>query len=135
MKFCKDLGAGNCTYGVVLPYFMKDEDENGEIFYRPKTVCIDKCMLPEILRLWKLGIKTCHNCCGHTIEPATIGVNNEYIEAMEILGYKHYYDPNPEWRHDWIFKANNQPSKETCDYAEFIYEGHSFDSIKNKIRS
>jgi hypothetical protein len=43
--------------------------------------------LPEILRLWELGIKTCGCCCGHGKQTPFIEVKEEYIPKMKELGY------------------------------------------------
>lgn len=122
LKKCKDLGAGYCSYDIWLPYLVKlpgaPIDE-----YEPKAVKIDCCLLPEILELWKLGIKTVSNCCGHTIFPPTIGVNDEYIETMKKLGYK-----NLRREYNWEFIAKTKTCygdpDAICKFADFSYEGN-----------
>lgn len=49
---CKDIGFGtfNCAYNIMLPWVGNDR--------KLHTVAIDKCLLPEIISLWELGIKT-----------------------------------------------------------------------------
>lgn len=87
---CSDIGFGTgaCAYAIYLPWKVKFhwEDESQR---RPKCVWIDKCLLPEILKLWEMGIKTTGCCCGHGHKSkAFIGVQDEYIPKMKELGYK-----------------------------------------------
>ena len=87
---CKDIkfGTFDCAYNIMLPYLVTDPC-NPSLSPFPRTVCIDKCLLPEILKLWELGIKTTGCCCGHGDKKmANIGVKDEYIEKMKSLGYK-----------------------------------------------
>ena len=91
---CKDVGFGtyNCAYNIMLPYLVKDPTEP-EAAPQPKYVAVDKCLLPEILRLWEAGIKTTGCCCGHgRPEMAFIGVRPEYIDRMKELGYTVFYN-------------------------------------------
>ena len=59
---CTDIGFGtyNCAYNIMLPYLVKDPtDPKGAP--QPKTVAIDKCLLPEILSLWEAIISLLQN--------------------------------------------------------------------------
>lgn len=56
------------------------------------TASIDKCLLPEILKLWEMGIKTTGCCCGHGKKGAFIGVDFDDIQKMKNLGYKVYHN-------------------------------------------
>jgi hypothetical protein len=81
---CKDVefGSGDCAYTIWLPYKLKDASQ--------KCVRIDKCLLPEIVKLWEKGVRTTGCCCGHGDKKvAFISVSKEYIEIMEKLGYHH----------------------------------------------
>ena len=87
---CADIGFGtyDCAYNIMLPYLVRDPCDMDA---KPTTmiVAIDKCILPEILKLWELGIKTTGCCCGHGRDGMSfIGVKPEYIEKMKSLGYK-----------------------------------------------
>lgn len=87
---CKDIGFGtfNCAYNIMLPWVGNDR--------KLHTVAIDKCLLPEIISLWELGIKTTGCCCGHdnsNQEGAFIGVESEYINRMKEMGYMVYKNP------------------------------------------
>ena len=91
---CKDISFGtyDCAYNIDLPWLTKDPcspDKAPRVY----TAAIDKCLLPEILRLWEMGIKTTGCCCGHGKQPPFIGVKPEYISKMKELGYKVH--PNP----------------------------------------
>ena len=76
------MGTGDCSYAIYLPYKLSTGEN--------KCVAIDKCLLPEIITLWELGIKTTGNCYGHGVAEAYIGVWPEYIEKMKQLGYQVY---------------------------------------------
>lgn len=96
LKKCEDIpfGTGECAYAIYLPWKC---NFNGE---RNKCVAIDKCLLPEILKLWESGIKTTGCCCGHgNANKAFIGVKFEDIQRMKNLGYTVYFNhlrPNDE---------------------------------------
>ena len=87
------FGTGYCAYAIYLPWKVKFEWED-ESQRRPKCVSIDKCLLPEIIQLWEMGIKTTGCCCGHgNINMAYIGVRFEDIDKMkEKEAYKLYFD-------------------------------------------
>lgn len=87
---CKDIrfGTYDCAYNIMLPWLVKDPLSPND---RPKpyTAAVDKCLLPEIVQLWEMGIKTTGCCCGHGNQGlAFIGVMSEYIPRMKELGYK-----------------------------------------------
>lgn len=93
-KYCDDIRIQSyeCTYTIRLPYLCKFPWEDDSC-YSEKYVDIDKCLLPEILELWKMGIKTTGCCCGHgKHEIAFIGVKDEHIDKMKELGYKVYFN-------------------------------------------
>lgn len=98
---CKDIKFGtlDCAYNIMLPYLVTDPC-NPSLSPFPKTVCIDKCLLPEILELWEMGIKTTGCCCGHgKKEFAYIGVDEKDIGRMKEMGYKVWHNscrPNDE---------------------------------------
>lgn len=73
---CEDIGFGtyNCAYNIMLPW-------------TDKYVAVDKCLLPEVLTLWELGIKTTGCCCGHGKQGPFIGVTDEFIPVMKAMGY------------------------------------------------
>jgi len=82
------FGTGYCSYAIYLPW--KVNFNGGE----NKCVSIDKCLLPEIIQLWEMGIKTTGCCCGHgDYSKAFIGVRDEYIDKMKEMGYKVWYNP------------------------------------------
>lgn len=87
-----EFGTYNCAYNIMLPWLVIDPTEPDKP-KEPKYVCIDKCLLPEILHLWEMGIKTTGCCCGHGKEEmAFIGVQPEYIEKMKSVGYRVFYN-------------------------------------------
>lgn len=99
--YCADIkfGTYKCAYDIILPYLVKFRWEDGSEL-KIMNVAIDKCLLPEILELWKMGIKTTGCCCGHGNSlMAFIGVNFEFISKMKEMGYKVWINdcrPNDE---------------------------------------
>jgi len=49
---------------------------------------VDVCLLPELVFLWKRGIRTIECCCGHGSVEGYIAVDDCYIATMHELGYK-----------------------------------------------
>lgn len=98
-KTCLDIqfGSLDCCYNIMLPYLVGlDKTET-------KNICIDKCLLPEILSLWEAGIKTGGCCCGHGDKlSAFISVNKECVNKMENLGYKRKINP-PQFDQDEFY--------------------------------
>lgn len=100
-KRCSEIlfGSYDCGYNIMLPYYVTDPTDK-EHRKQTKMVCIDKCLLPEILSLWEDGIKTTGCCCGHGDKSmAFIGVKEEYIPKMKAMGYVVQYNecrPNDE---------------------------------------
>lgn len=92
---CKDIefSTGDCAYNIHLPWRV-----DGEAY----MANIDKCLLPEILKLWEMGIKTTGCCCGHGkthMQFPYIGVREEYIQQMKDMGYvvqPNKYNPTAE---------------------------------------
>lgn len=52
------------------------------------TVTVERCILPELRRLWEQGIVTFCSCCGHGREDGWIAVGPLDRAAMEALGYR-----------------------------------------------
>lgn len=105
---CEEIGFGtyDCAYNIMLPYLVTDPTKPEQL-PEPKTVAIDKCLLPEILELWEMGIKTTGCCCGHGREGMSfVGVCPEYIEKMKSLGYKvRFNECRPEDEDSFIPKT------------------------------
>jgi len=66
---------------VPIPYWMIDPSSSQEF------ICIDTCIYPEILELWKNGVETIGCCCGHNKVPAYIQVESSSVYTMYRLGY------------------------------------------------
>ena len=90
---CKDIDYGSylCTYTIYLPWSCNFDANDAQA--EPRCVAIDKCLLPEIISLWEMGIKTTGCCCGHGKHEACIGVEFDDIQKMKDLGYKVHHNP------------------------------------------
>lgn len=80
---CSDVkfGTSDCAYNIITPFKCGYDADF-------KMVNVDKCLLPEVIKLWEKGIKTTGCCCGHARVPAFIGVESEHIQQMKELGYQ-----------------------------------------------
>lgn len=56
-------------------------------YWSKETICVDNCLVDEIKMLWDLGIITTGCCCGHNLLLPYVGVIDEYIDTMILLGY------------------------------------------------
>lgn len=99
-----------CCYHIYLPWKCGDDNNKS-----PKFVSIDKCLLPEILTLWEMGIKTTGCCCGHGRQEPFIGVTEENIQRMKNLGYKVQFNScRPEAEDSFIPKTELNYGKSKC---------------------
>lgn len=99
---CKNVTIGSYDNQVRLkrPDFMSKNKT---------TVCIDTCLVDEILYLWAHGIYTGGCCCGHNAIPASIAVIGEdSVKKMKELGYVVQYNPScPDA--EWLFYSKKIP--------------------------
>ncbi|KZC97193.1 hypothetical protein [Thalassospira xiamenensis] len=63
-------------------------------------ICIDRCLVDEVLALWMAGIRTNGSCCGHNHVPPIISVFPEYIPAMKAMGYQVQFNPSRPYAED-----------------------------------
>ncbi len=56
------------------------------------TICVDRCLVGEITRLWEIGVITTGCCCGHGKVAPYIGVIPESVSLMKLLGYSQHED-------------------------------------------
>jgi len=69
--------------GIVLFYNAPGKEKR-------TNICIDGCLVDEIIFLWRLGIETTSCCCGHQGKfPAHIMVLGAAIWKMQFLSYEH----------------------------------------------
>ena len=87
---CQDVkfDSYGCAYSIYLPYKVEGYKVEGQK-EGAKLVAVDKCLLPEILQLWEMDIKTTGCCCGHDKLKPFISVKKEFVKQMEEMGYKH----------------------------------------------
>lgn len=52
-------------------------------------ISVDKCLVEEVMELWRLKIYTLGVCCGHHKQEGYIQVKDKYIPIMEEMGYEH----------------------------------------------
>ena len=70
-------------------------------FWGGRPVGIDNCVLPDILALWRQGIRTIESCCGHKKNASGyISVALKDVEKMKALGWR---EESPERKRPDIF--------------------------------
>jgi hypothetical protein len=103
-----------CSYKIYPPWKCKfdwEDDSKKE----PVLVCIDKCLLPEILKLWEMGIKTTGCCCGHGKDKPFISVDFDDIQKMKDLGYEIFHNEcRPDDEDSFIPKTVFDYQKSKC---------------------
>ncbi len=52
-------------------------------WWHRETICVDRCIIPQIEALWAAGVKTLGCCCGHGKTSPSI-VINENSTAEEV---------------------------------------------------
>lgn len=79
MCHCNNIEIGSYKNQIMIPNWW-----NG------KLVCIDRCLLDEILYLWRNSIITTSCCCGHNKKQPYICVKDLFHNNMKLLGYKYF---------------------------------------------
>lgn len=99
---CCDIkyGTYDCAYNIQTPWISDDGNAH--------FIAVDKCLLPEIIKLWEMGIRTTGCCCGHgNKRMAFIGVRNDFIPKMKDLGYTVQFNPcRPNDEDSFVPKTN-----------------------------
>jgi len=112
---CVDVKYSTNANTIVLGYYpcMREYRDNrlkaGLLAY---GIGIDRCLVEEIVKLWKSEIRTLGCCCGHNKLPGTVIVNPEDIEKIRLLGYKQYIYPDDPHRDDTFLTKSYKYSLE-----------------------
>lgn len=78
---------------VIIPPIKQVVDRRTKAGLNP-AVCVDPCILEEIILLWEAGIITHGCCCGHN-DPrwySFVNVDEKSIEQMLAMGYVQYHE-------------------------------------------
>lgn len=70
-----------------LPQWSKERKRKLQNKQAP-TICVDKCIVACIERLWEIGIETTGCCCGHNINRAWVSVDPEDYRYMFEAGFE-----------------------------------------------
>ena len=106
---CSEIkfGSYDCAYVIYLPWKTKFPWKDDSQL-KPKCVFIDKCLLPEIIQLWEMGIKTTGCCCGHgRKEMACIAVQEKYMPKMKKLDYEVWFNPCRPKDEDFLYQKRS----------------------------
>jgi hypothetical protein len=55
---------------------------------RKRIAGIDRCIIPLITSLWRMGIETIESCCGHGHVDGYVAVDYESIDKMRQVGFE-----------------------------------------------
>lgn len=100
---CKCLNVEIGTYKNQVSLYVPEENHTMSEYMnnrrkvglsKGRLICVDRCLMNEIIYLWKKGIRTTGCCCGHNKLLGFIGVFEEDIQKMKDLGYKVAYNPS-----------------------------------------
>jgi len=58
----------------------------------PQPKKIDACISWEVHELWQKEVPAIVGCCGHNVHDPFVVVPEKYIERMEFLGYKRFFE-------------------------------------------
>lgn len=121
---CKNVNVGEYTNQTTLkvPTLLYNSK-----YFSNEYICVDTCLVEEIIYLWDNGIRTTGCCCGHNKLIPYIGVIEEDVDKMIEMGYKILFNPNGIdncLRCDSFYPI-------TVDYTKEMY----VDSIKHFINT
>lgn len=107
---CANVAMGSYGNQVIMnrPAHMIGRKEGSS---NPETICIDTCLVDEIIDLWHKGIITTGCCCGHNTHHSYIGVIDGHVSRMLSLGYEVLFNPNRPMDRD-TFKAKSIKQQE-----------------------
>jgi len=96
---CKNVEIGSYDNQIILGYYpvMREYADNrlkeGLSNY---GICVDRCIVDQVVELWEAGIRTYGSCCGHNKTEGFINVGEEDYEKALLLGFEPYvFDKKP----------------------------------------
>lgn len=102
---CVNVKIGSYDNQVCLGFYecMREyADNRRKLGLSEYGICVDRCLMNEIIFLWEHGIRTYGCCCGHNTGLACINIDEEdFVKALQ-LGYKKYHFPDEPNRDDTI---------------------------------
>jgi len=81
-------------------------------------IMIDRCLVDEVVSLWKANIRTYGNCCGHNIPGVRpmINIDPDDMDKAIALGYEVYrFENEPERRDTIIPKSVTNDREQKAD--------------------
>ncbi len=82
-----------------MAYYKRHRQAHGLLPF----ISVDKCCVPELVLLWKNGIKTYGCCCGHGKAHPYINVPEDQFRAALNLGFRPYRYPDDPKRKDAVY--------------------------------
>lgn len=102
---CVDVEMGSFDNQVMLGFYPVMES------YRKSRVlqglggvgiCVDRCIVDQVVELWEAGVKTYGSCCGHNKVQGMINVSPDDYEKAIALGFLPYVFPADPARKDTV---------------------------------
>ena len=102
---CKGIETGSYDNTILLGYHetMREYRDNRKNSGLPENgICVDRCLMDEVMSLWDAGIRTYGCCCGHNKVDAYINVDEADFDKAIRLGWIKYTFENDHDRRDTI---------------------------------
>lgn len=87
---CVDVAMGSYDNVLLLGYYavmLEYRDRRKAKGLSENGISVDKCLVDEIVMLWKSDIITFGCCCGHGIKEGMINIKYNAIDKLIELGY------------------------------------------------
>jgi hypothetical protein len=110
---CIGVEMGSFTNTVLMGYYpvmRQYRDNRVAAGLSGDGIPIDRCLVDEVVSLWKADIRTYGNCCGHNITGCRpfINIDEDDMPKALALGYEIYTFPNDPNRRDTIVPKSVQ---------------------------
>ncbi len=99
---CVDVAMGSYANTITLgwyPVMREYRDHRVNAGLSGDGICVDRCIVEQVIELWESGVRTCGSCCGHNKVPGMINVDPDDFDKALGLGFEPYvFDADPDRR-------------------------------------
>lgn len=102
---CVDVSLGSYSNTTLLGYYpvMREYHDNRvEAGMSDYGICVDSCIVDQVVLLWENGVRTYGSCCGHNKVQGMINVDERDYEKAISLGFEPYVFSNEPSRKDTV---------------------------------
>lgn len=129
---CVGVETGDYSNTVILGYYpiMREYVKNrAETGLSRNGICVDGCIVDQVISLWEAGIKTYGSCCGHNTKQGFINVGKYFNDAV-ALGFEPYVFKDDKSRQDTVkTKPFTTSTRDTMQARIVELEGVLFDVL------